>query len=474
MKRGIDISKWQGNVDFHAVKNSGIEFVIFREGYRKAVDPKFLEYINGAKSAGLVILGVYHFMYSKSVEEAVAEAQSTIANVKAAELDPDKIYVFSDFEYDTIDDAKEKGVIITKNDVNTYVQAFCNEIKRLGYKPAIYTNLDYYKHYYTQDTLSMCPIWLADYTGGPDFSCIVQQYTSKGQVPGIGGNVDMNYYFGEFKMDEEIKYSRQKVVALARSWIGKNESDGSFKSIIDIYNSYEGTLPRGIKMQYDWAWCACTWSALAVALGYTDVMPIEISCENLIKRAQEMGVWVEDDAYRPLPGDAVLYDWQDDGVGDDIAWPDHVGVVDSISGNTIVVIEGNKSNAVGTRNLKVNGRYIRGFITPKFLDEEVDPIITPTKSIDEVAAEVLQGIWGNGVARKEALIAAGYSYDEVQGKVNELVAARNKEKVLFAACRVILGEYGNGEARKAAITKLGLDYVHVQTLVNEIIGLSKG
>ena len=69
----------------------------------------------------------------------------------------------------------------------------------------------------------------------------------------------MNYYFGEFKMDEEIKYSRQKVVALARSWIGKNESDGSFKSIIDIYNSYEGTLPRGIKMQYDWAWCACTW-----------------------------------------------------------------------------------------------------------------------------------------------------------------------------------------------------------------------
>ena len=102
------------------------------------------------------------------------------------------------------------------------------------------------------------------------------------------------------------------------------------------------------------------------------------------------------------------------------------------------------------------------------------PIMTPTKSIDEVAAEVLQGIWGNDVARKEALIAAGYSYDEVQGKVNELVAARNKEKVLFAACRVILGEYGNGEARKAAITKLGLDYVHVQTLVNEIIGLSKG
>lgn len=78
-------------------------------------------------------------------------------------------------------------------------------------------------------------------------------------------------------------YSRQAVVDLAESWIGKNEADGSYKSIIDIYNSFTGAFPRGTKMAYEWEWCACTWSALAVALKYTAIMPIEISCYYLIE-----------------------------------------------------------------------------------------------------------------------------------------------------------------------------------------------
>ena len=78
-------------------------------------------------------------------------------------------------------------------------------------------------------------------------------------------------------------YSRQKVVDLALSWVGKKESDGSYKSIIDIYNTLPtAQLPRKTKMQYGWAWCACTWSALAVKLGYTAIMPIEISCYYII------------------------------------------------------------------------------------------------------------------------------------------------------------------------------------------------
>lgn len=102
--------------------------------------------------------------------------------------------------------------------------------------------------------------------------------------------------------------SRAAVVNLVNSWLGKNESDGSYKSIIDIYNSFTGAFPRGTKMQYGWAWCACTWSALAIKLGYISIMPIEISCFYLIEAAKKMGIWVEDDAYVPSPGDAVLYD----------------------------------------------------------------------------------------------------------------------------------------------------------------------
>lgn len=471
MEKGIDISKWNGKIDFLQVKKSGVDFVIIREGYRKQIDPRFLEYVEESKKAGLVVLGIYHFLYTRSVEDAILEAQSAVSNAKKAGLNPDEIIIFSDYEYDTVDDAKEAGIVLTKEDCNAHVQVFCAEVTRLGYKAGIYTNLDYYRHYYTAETISPYPVWLADYTDGPDFSCIVQQYTSKGSVPGISGNVDMNYYYGDFKMDGEIKYSRQKVVDLALSWVGKNEKDGSYKEIIDIYNSFSGPFPRGVRMQYGWAWCACTWSALAVSLGYTEVMPIEISCGELIKRAKEMGIWIEDDSYRPLPGDGILYDWQDSGVGDNQGWPDHVGAVVSTTDKEITVVEGNKSDAVGVRTIPINGKFIRGFITPKFMDEEtVSPII---KSVEEVANEVLSGLWGNGSARKDALTVAGYNYEEVQKKVNEIVESQHKETILHAACRTILGEYGTGVARRTAIESLGLNYEEVQKLVNMIVEMSK-
>lgn len=80
-------------------------------------------------------------------------------------------------------------------------------------------------------------------------------------------------------------YSRQAVADLVNSWVGKNEADGSYKTIIDIYNGYKGAFPRGTKMDYSWPWCACTWSAAAIKLGYTPIMPIEISCYYLIEAA---------------------------------------------------------------------------------------------------------------------------------------------------------------------------------------------
>ncbi|KAB0577367.1 LysM peptidoglycan-binding domain-containing protein [Fusobacterium naviforme] len=185
---------------------------------------------------------------------------------------------------------------------------------------------------------------------------------------------------GEQKEEEtKVGYSRQKVVDLALSWVGKKESDGSYKSIIDIYNTLPtAQLPRKTKMQYGWAWCACTWSALAIKLGYTAIMPLEISCYYLIENAKKMGCWVEADNYVPSPGDAILYDWADGSnyaSYDNTAGPDHVGTVVSVnkSAGTFVVVEGNMSNAIGTRTMAVNGRYIRGFITPKYDNNTVTP-----------------------------------------------------------------------------------------------------
>lgn len=217
---------------------------------------------------------------------------------------------------------------------------------------------------------------------------------------------------------------RQAVVDLIRSWEGKNESDGSFKSIIDVYNSYTGTFPRGVKMKYEWAWCACTWSALPIKLKYTDIMPIEISCEYLINNAKSMGCWQENDAYVGKPGDAVLYDWDDTGKGDATGWADHVGTIIETYEDQgyFVVMEGNYSNSVKKRTLSINGKYIRGFITPKYDDNTLsEPVKESGKSDKTIAMEVITGKWGSGNARKTALENAGYKYETIQALVNQIL-----------------------------------------------------
>ena len=218
--------------------------------------------------------------------------------------------------------------------------------------------------------------------------------------------------------------SRQAVVDLILSWEGKNEHDGSFKSIVDIYNSYKGVFPRGIKMQYGWAWCACTWSAMAIKLGYTSIMPIEISCGHLVEAAKKMGCWKEADNFVAKPGDAVLYDWDDSGSGDNTGWPDHIGTIVEVNKTAgyFVVMEGNYNNAVKKRTLSINGRYIRGFITPAYDENTVSaPAKVPGKDVKTVAREVIAGTWGTGTARKKALEAAGYNYNEVQAMVNQIL-----------------------------------------------------
>lgn len=171
--------------------------------------------------------------------------------------------------------------------------------------------------------------------------------------------------------NKEMAYSRSVVVNILLSWKDAKEGSARHKEIIDLYNTLS-PLPRGYKVTYTDAWCAATWSAAAAKAGYTAIMPVECSCYYLIEAAKEMGIWQENDAYIPDPGDAVLYDW-DDGVNyattDNTGAPEHVGGVWKVEGNTIYVIEGNKNDAVGVRELKVNGRYIRGFICPKYTEE---------------------------------------------------------------------------------------------------------
>ena len=160
------------------------------------------------------------------------------------------------------------------------------------------------------------------------------------------------------------KYA-SKVLEQAQSWLGKKESDGSHKAIIDLYNAHT-PLARGYKVKYTDSWCATFVSAVAIKLGYTDIMPLECSCGQMITLAQKMGIWVENDAYTPKAADIILYDWDDNGNGDNTGWADHVGIVEKVANGVITVIEGNLNDAVARRTIAVNGKTIRGYITPKY------------------------------------------------------------------------------------------------------------
>lgn len=159
--------------------------------------------------------------------------------------------------------------------------------------------------------------------------------------------------------------TRSKIVAQAQYWVGRNEYDDSHVPIIDTYNSHK-PLARGYKLKYSDAWCSGFASAVAIACGATDIIPTEVSCHYHVKAFKIMGIWVENDAYVPQPGDFIFYDWQDNGNGDNSGNPDHVGIVEKVENGVITVIEGNYNNAVGRRTLEVNGRCIRGYGVPKY------------------------------------------------------------------------------------------------------------
>lgn len=158
------------------------------------------------------------------------------------------------------------------------------------------------------------------------------------------------------------------IVKQAQAWVGRKESDGSHKLIIDIYNSHK-PLARGYKVKYDDAWCSTFVSAVAVECGYTDIIPTECGCEKHTKLFKNIGSWQENENVTPKAGWIIFYDWNDNGKGDDKGSADHVGIVEKVSGKKITVIEGNYNSSVARRTLEVNAKYIRGYGVPKY-DEE--------------------------------------------------------------------------------------------------------
>lgn len=197
-KAGIDVSKWNKEIDWDKVKAAGVDFAIIRVGYRGSStgslveDPYFVQNIRGAAAAGIKT-GVYFFTQAVNEVEAVEEASVVLSLIRDYALD---YPVFIDTE-GAGGDGRADGL---DPETRTLVcEAFCTTIENAGYKAGVYASRNWLNHNLNTERLESYHIWLAEYRSVPLYQGYYQlwQYTSKGKIDGIQGNVDMNISYLE-------------------------------------------------------------------------------------------------------------------------------------------------------------------------------------------------------------------------------------------------------------------------------------
>lgn len=197
-KAGIDVSYFQGNINWDKVKASGVEFVMLRVGYRGysqegklVVDEKFHQYMQEAQAAGLDT-GVYFFSQALNKEEAIEEAAFVAEQCGDYELNCPVVFDTEKIKEDTGRTDGQKPEELTEITI-----AFCEKIKEYGYEPMIYANAKWLTTKLLLDQLKEYPVWYADYQEQPLYPYEFQmwQYTETGRVDGIEGDVDINIWF---------------------------------------------------------------------------------------------------------------------------------------------------------------------------------------------------------------------------------------------------------------------------------------
>ena len=192
---GVDVSAYQGNIDWEKVKQSGIEFAIIRLGYRgygsgKLVkDDYAVQNLNGARKAGLKV-GAYFFSQALTIKEADEEI-AYMMDILDGFL-PDMPLIL-DWEIPTSDARTANMDQRTLTDIQKH---YCEKVSNMGYEPMVYFNWYQSEHLYILHELEDYPFWLALYQDRMTYPWKVEmwQYTDKGKVPGINGPVDLNVY----------------------------------------------------------------------------------------------------------------------------------------------------------------------------------------------------------------------------------------------------------------------------------------
>ena len=190
--KGIDVSKWQGIIDFAKVKNSGIDFVIINAGYGKEISQKdkcFEQNYYAAKRVGLHV-GAYWYSYATSVENAVKEAKTCLEVIKGKQFD---FPIYFDVE-------EQNQFAKGRSFCDSIVKAFCDELERNGYYVGLYISRSPLQTYISESVAKRYALWIAEYGGKCNYNGNygMWQYSCIGCVPGVNGNCDMNIAYVDY------------------------------------------------------------------------------------------------------------------------------------------------------------------------------------------------------------------------------------------------------------------------------------
>lgn len=207
-KKGIDVSYAQGNIDFSKIDKNEVHFAIVRSSYgweQGQKDSKFDRNIKGFQGRGIPC-GAYHYSYAQSKEDAVKEAKYCLSCIKGHKLE---LPVFYDLEDSSISR-------LGKRTCTDIAKAFCDYMKKSGWKAGVYLNPNWLENYvYKDEIIGKYELWLAQWgSSKPSYQCSLWQYTvgSAGCVNGIIGEVDLDYLYADdsSKEDKEKEHDSDK------------------------------------------------------------------------------------------------------------------------------------------------------------------------------------------------------------------------------------------------------------------------
>lgn len=409
MKKGIDVSYANLSIDWSEVKKSGIEFAILRSTFgsesESQIDSQYYQNATGCVKNNIPF-ATYHFAYF--VNEKTAKDEADFAIKKANEYKQYVKFIVLDVEEDSVRYAKNMGY---NPDWTACSIAFMERIKSAGYTPVLYSNYNWLKSVFDYNKIKDYKLWYAapDATK-PAYTCAIWQYSWKGKVNGINGDVDMDYLYDDSLFNTTSGSTSATTKTTSTTISTKTTTIDDKTKFLETARNYIGkngeyVCKTKLKLGTIYDWCAFAVSAIMQDCGFIGkyVKSVYGGAGDIPRYSDGVyGAWFIKGSKIPQSGDLIFFRYS--GVSPtDKYFSSHVGIVESVNGNTITTLEGNvdgnNSNWAETSTFKKKTRYLNdndvyAFYRPKWNDvvttntDNSKSNVSTTKNIADTGIDV--------------------------------------------------------------------------------------